>query len=64
MHAVQTTADPPNQGRIIFAIIGSTWNNRNAPRKMAIPEMVLSVTGEAAGDSTGGDRSTDPDEGI
>ncbi len=51
MHAVQTTADPPNQGKIIFAIMGSTWNSKNAPRKMVRPEIVrpeFARTGEGA----------------
>ena len=34
MHVVQTAADPPNHGRIILAMIGCTWNSRNAERRM------------------------------
>jgi hypothetical protein len=30
----QTAEEPPNQGRIIFAIIGSTWKSKKADRKM------------------------------
>jgi len=33
---IQTAADPPNHGRIIFAIIGWTWKSRKALRKMVI----------------------------
>src|ERR1039457_6242249 len=29
-HTVHTAADPPNQGRMILAIIGCTWNSRKA----------------------------------
>ncbi len=35
MQVAQTAADPPNQGRICFAMIGCTRNNRKAPKKMA-----------------------------
>ena len=31
---LQTAAEPPNQGRIILAMIGSTWNRRNALTRM------------------------------
>jgi hypothetical protein len=34
MHTVHTAAEPPNQGRIILAMIGCTWNSRNAERRM------------------------------
>jgi hypothetical protein len=34
MHVVHTAAEPPNQGRMIFAMIGWTSNNRNADRKI------------------------------
>jgi hypothetical protein len=30
MQAAHTAADPPNQGRIIFAMTNCTWNSRNA----------------------------------
>ena len=30
MQVVQTAADPPNQGRMILAITGCTWNSRKA----------------------------------
>jgi hypothetical protein len=33
-HVVQTAADPPNHGRICFAITGCSRNSRNALRKM------------------------------
>ena len=36
MAVIQTAADPPNHGRIIFAIIGWTWKSRKALRKMVI----------------------------
>jgi hypothetical protein len=34
MQMVQTAADPPNQGRIIRAITGWTWNSRKALTKI------------------------------
>jgi hypothetical protein len=34
MAVIQTDADPPNQGRIIFAIMGCIWNRRKALRNM------------------------------
>ena len=30
MQLVHTAAEPPNHGRISFAISGCTWNSRNA----------------------------------
>ncbi len=37
MQVVQTDADPPNHGRMILAMIGCTWNSRNALKKMVMP---------------------------
>jgi hypothetical protein len=34
MQAAQTDADPPNHGRIIFAMTSCTWNRRKALRKI------------------------------
>jgi hypothetical protein len=34
MHVLQTAEEPPNHGRIIFAITGCTSNNRKAERKI------------------------------
>jgi len=34
MQVFHTEADPPNQGRMIFPIIGCTSNSRNALRKI------------------------------
>jgi hypothetical protein len=31
---IQTAADPPNQGRIIFAIMGWIWKSRKALTKI------------------------------
>src|SRR4051812_1935787 len=36
MHTVQTDADPPNQGRMILATSGCTWNSRNAERNTVV----------------------------
>jgi hypothetical protein len=37
IHVVQTDADPPNHGRIIFPIKGCTWNNKNALKNIVRP---------------------------
>jgi hypothetical protein len=34
MQTVQTAADPPNHGKMIFAMMSWTWNSRNALRKI------------------------------
>jgi hypothetical protein len=34
MHVLQTAEEPPNQGRIIFAMTGWTSNRRKAERKI------------------------------
>src|SRR5437870_561241 len=34
MQVVHTADDPPNQGRMILAMMGCTWNKRNAERKI------------------------------
>jgi hypothetical protein len=34
MAVIQTAADPPNQGKIIFAIMGCIWNSRKALRNI------------------------------
>jgi hypothetical protein len=36
MQVIQTAVDPPNHGRIILAIMGWTWNRRNALREMVV----------------------------
>jgi hypothetical protein len=34
MQVVQTAADPPNHGRIIFAMTSCTWKSRKALKKI------------------------------
>jgi hypothetical protein len=34
MAVIQTAADPPNQGKIIFAIMGWIWKSKKALRNM------------------------------
>jgi hypothetical protein len=38
--ALHTAAEPPDHGRMTFAMSGRTWNSRNAPRKMVAAETV------------------------
>jgi hypothetical protein len=64
MQLVHTAADPPNHGRISFAISGCTWNKRNALSSMVAANKTagtrvspLFVSGDA------GDSLTD-DEGV
>lgn len=62
MHVVHTAADPPNHGRINFAIKGWTWNSRNALVKMVSAKRAMPTARSAVrGDS--GDALAD-DEGV
>src|SRR5579859_2209404 len=62
MQLVHTAAEPPNHGRISFAMSGCTWNSRNALSRMVAPNRAAGTRGLAvSGDS--GDSLTD-DEGM
>src|SRR5271165_5318950 len=41
MQVVQTAAEPPNQGRISFAISGCTWKSRKALSTMVAPNSAV-----------------------
>src|SRR4030067_1153709 len=49
MQVIQTAAEPPNHGRIILAIIGCIWKNRNALRKMVTEYARTPLTGIITG---------------
>jgi hypothetical protein len=49
MHVVQTPGLPPNQGRMVFAIIGWTWKRRNALRKMVEANSIMGQRSEVSG---------------
>ena len=36
MQVVHTAAEPPNHGRMSFAMRGCTWNNRKALTKIVV----------------------------
>ena len=43
MQAVHTAAEPPNQAKMIFAIIGCTWNSRKALKKIVRAYRIMNL---------------------